>query len=89
MPLFIGKFRTHKRPHQILREGDANNARSEHKHIHIVVLDALMRRISVMAYSRANAGKLVGRDAGADAAAADEDATLCLLYTSPSPRDCS
>ena len=43
MPLFVGKFRAHKRPYQILGEGNANDSRTEHEHVDIVVLDALVR----------------------------------------------
>lgn len=43
MPLFVGKFRTHKRPHQILGKSDANDPGTEDKHVDIVVLNSLMR----------------------------------------------
>ena len=76
MSFFVRKFRPHKRAHQILGQRYANDTGTQHKNINIVVLDALMRGIGVVAHSRPNAGKFVGSDAGADTAAADEDAAF-------------
>src|SRR5208282_648659 len=72
MPLFVGEFRTHKCLYQVLRQGHANDAGTKHQNVDIVVLNALMRGISVMAHSRTNTRELVGGNAGTDAAAADE-----------------
>src|SRR6266404_4572952 len=72
--LLIGEFRAQKRFHQILRQHDSYYARTEHQHVDVVVLHALMRRISVMAHAGADARDLVGRHAGAHSAAAYKQA---------------
>ena len=50
----------------------------EGQHVHVVVLDALVRGVRVVADGRADAADLVGGDARADARAADEDAAVRL-----------
>src|SRR5207237_7345309 len=55
-------------------EARSDHLRSETENVHIVVLDALARRIGVMAHRGADAGDLAGGDRRADARAADEDA---------------
>ena len=52
----------------------ADDARAQHDHIHIVVLHALVRRVSIVAHAGANPRNLVGRHANAHARAADENA---------------
>src|SRR4030095_2836157 len=64
--------------HQLRSQFDADDARAEHEHVHIVMLDALTGRIAVMAYRRANPWELVGRYRRADAAAADQHASFRL-----------
>ena len=59
---------------------------AEAEHVHVVVLDALVRRVDVVADRRADPGDLAGGDRGADARAADEDAALARAPRgSPSP----
>ena len=57
-------------------EGGADDARAEDEDVHVVVFDALVGGVSVMAHAGADAGNFVGGDADADAGAADEDAAL-------------
>src|SRR6266511_1633224 len=64
--------------HQLAGQFDADDARAEHEHVHIVMLDALTGRITVMAYRRANPWDLVGRYRRADATAADQHTSFCL-----------
>src|SRR5580700_1448319 len=54
----------------------ADDARTHHQDIHVVVLDALMSRVVIVAHAGADAGHFVGGNANADAAAADEDAAF-------------
>src|SRR4051812_24548953 len=50
-----------------------HHARTEREDVHVVVLDALVRGIGVVADRRPDARHLAGRDRRADAGAADED----------------
>ena len=59
-------------------ERGADDARAEAQHVHVVVLDRLMRGVGVVAHRRANAGELVRGNRDAGAAAADDDAALGL-----------
>src|SRR5579884_2172302 len=76
MAFFTAESRRHKSAYQFLREFNANDTRSERQNIHVVVLDALVRRIGVVAQSGADAGQFVGSYRCAHPAAADQDATL-------------
>src|SRR6266498_1060225 len=64
--------------HQLASEFDADHARAEHEHVHLVMLDALTRRVTVMAYRPGNPWDLVGRYRRADAGAADQHASFRL-----------
>ena len=61
---------------QFARQLDADHPRAEHQHIHVVVLDTLARRVSIVAKPGADSGKLVGRHRRADAAAANQHAAF-------------
>src|SRR5271163_2276122 len=74
----IGKFRAQKRFHEIFGELFADDAATEHQDIHVVVLDALMRGIGVVADGGANAVNFIGGHADANTAAAHEHATVGL-----------
>src|SRR5256885_17094447 len=76
VPLLVRELCYQKRLHQILRELHTNNARTKDQHVHVVVLDSLMRRISVMANRCTYADQFVGGHAGAYATAADEHAAI-------------
>src|SRR4051794_41530302 len=53
-----------------------DDPRAEHEHVHVVVLDALVRGGRVVTDRRANAADLAGGDRRAAARAADEQAAL-------------
>jgi hypothetical protein len=61
---------------ELTRERRPDDLRSEAEHVHVVVLDALVRAVDVVADRRADACQLAGGDRRADARAADEDASL-------------
>src|SRR3990172_5096303 len=73
LPLEAG---AQERLHQLHRQRAADDARAQAEHVHIVVLHALARGVRVVAEGGADAAHLVRGDAGADAAAADDNATL-------------
>src|SRR6266436_7956302 len=52
VPLFVRKLCAQKRLHQILGELRADDARTEHEHVHVVVLHALMRASSARSSPR-------------------------------------
>src|SRR5690606_21774489 len=54
------------------------NATTQAEHVHVVVLDTLVRGIGVVAQRGVNSRHLVGGDARADAAAAHHDPALYL-----------
>jgi hypothetical protein len=56
---------------QLQSKAVADHSAAQTEHIHVGVLDALMRGESVVDQPGANGGDLVRRDARADAAAAD------------------
>ena len=68
--------RSKERAHELVRELGADDARAQHDDVHVVVFDALMRGIRVVAHGRAHAGDLAGGDRRADAAAANQHAAL-------------
>ena len=53
-------------------------AAADDQHVHVVVLDALVRRVGVVTYSGADSRDLARGDRGADPGAAHEDGTLRL-----------
>src|SRR5204863_771587 len=65
-----------ERAHELRGEARPDHLGAEAEHVHVVVLDSLPCRVGVVAYRSADAAKLRGRDRGADARAADEDAAL-------------
>ena len=68
--------RSEERAHELMRELGADDAGAEDDDVHVVVFDALMRGIRVVAHGRAHAGDLAGGDRRADAAAANQHAAL-------------
>src|SRR5471030_536396 len=64
--------------HELARQRRADNLRAEAKHVHVVVLDALVGAVGVVADRRANPRELAGCDRRANARAADEDAAHCV-----------
>ena len=73
---FVAEVRVQKGFHQIFGERAGDYARTEHEDVHVVVFDALVRGIGVVANGGADAVEFVGGDGGADAAAADENAAF-------------
>src|SRR5712691_5797640 len=61
---------------EVAREPGPDDLGAKAEHVHVVVLDALVRRIDVVADRRANPGQLAGRNRRAHTGAADEDAAL-------------
>jgi len=61
---------------QFFGERNANNSGPQHQHIHIVMFDALMSGISVVAHGRPDSWDLVDGNGRTDAAAADQHAAL-------------
>ena len=76
MPRLAREAGVQERANQLVGELDADDATAEHEHVHVVVLDALVRRVRVMAETSANARNPVRDHRRADAAAAEEDAAL-------------
>src|SRR5258708_7782768 len=81
MSCFVAEARAQKYSAQVLRQLNANHARPQHQHIHVVVLHALVRRIAVMAEPGADSRDLVGCNGRAYSASADQDPALgCNLH---------
>ena len=76
MPRLAGEASVQERANQLAGELDADDTTAEHQHVHVVVLDALVRRIGVMAQSGANPGNPVRGHRCANAAPAEQDAAL-------------
>src|SRR4249920_3067155 len=67
---------TEKYPDEIGGKLRADHLGAQAEHVHVVVLDALVGGVDVVADRGANARELAGRHARADARTADEDAAL-------------
>ena len=78
MSLFPGKNGSDVGADDFAGDLNPNDAGAETEHIHIVVLDSLVRRVRIVAEAGAGSADFVGCHAGADAAAADNDAALGL-----------
>src|ERR671910_2138651 len=61
---------------EIVRERGADDLRPEAEHVHVVVLDALMRRVDVVADRGPDPGELACCDRGTDPRSADEHTTF-------------
>ena len=83
MALFVGEAGAQEGPHQLPCQLDADHPGAEHQDVHVVVLDALMGRVGVVAEAGADAGELVRRDGGAHAAPADQHAPLHRARRAP------
>ena len=68
--------RLQKRPDEVGGQLGADDLRAQAEHVQVVVLDALVRRVGVVADRGPDSGELAGRDGGSDARAADEDPAL-------------
>ncbi len=76
VPLGVGEPRAEKRRDQRFGESRADHPRAEHEDVGVIVKHALRRRVRVVTESGADAWQLVGGDAGADAAAADDQPAI-------------
>ena len=70
------EFRTQERSHELSRELCTDDFRPDAEHVHVVVLDALVRGVRVVADRRADARQLACCDGGADAGSAHQHAAL-------------
>src|SRR3954453_7008607 len=68
--------RTQEYPDELGGKLGADDLRAQAEHVHVVVLDALVRGVDVVADGRANPGDLAGGNRRADAGAADQDAAV-------------
>ena len=59
MPFLRRLFGAHKCANKFMCQRFANYAASQNQHIHVIVLDALVRGVRIVAQAGANAGKLV------------------------------
>ena len=78
MTLFSVERGGEERAHEVLGEARPDHLGAEAEDVHVVVLDALVRGVDVMADGCPDAGDLARGDRSADAGAADEDAALGL-----------
>jgi len=76
--LLAGEARAEVGGDDLGRGARADHARAEAEHVDVVVLDALVRRMHIVADRGADALHLVGADRGADAGAADHQPALDL-----------
>src|SRR3954468_55748 len=67
---------TQERADELAGQLRADHLRADAEDVHVVVLDALVRRVRVVADGGPDARELAGGDRGADAGAADEDPAL-------------
>src|ERR671935_11997 len=67
-----------ERAHQLGCKLRADHLRADAEDVHVVVLDALVGRVRVVADGRADAGDLARRDGGTDARAAHQHCPLRL-----------
>ena len=73
MPRRARVLRREEGPDEIRGELVADDARAQREHVHVVVLDRLVRRVHVVTDAGADPHELVRGDRGAHAAAADDD----------------
>src|SRR4051812_16266141 len=59
--------------HELARERRSHHFGAEAEHVHVVVLDTLVRRVRVVADRRTDARELAGGDRSTDAGTADEN----------------
>ena len=79
MALIAGKRRAGKGLYQVPRKLNTHDTGPEHKHIHIVVFDALVRRIGVVTQACAYARQFVGRNRRTHTAPANQHTAVDIL----------
>lgn len=77
MPFLTRERGAKKRGNEVAGKRRPDNARTETEDVQIVVLHGLPGGVAVVAHGGADAGKLVGGDGDAGAAAAHDDPTVC------------
>jgi len=78
VPHFVGKLGAQECVDTFAGGFGADDAGAQNEHVHVVMLDALVGGVRVVTESGANPAKLVGCDAGPNAAATDEYAAFRL-----------
>src|SRR5579859_2227219 len=76
VPLLVRELCSHKRPYQILRQFDTDDALAEHQNVDVVVLDALMCRVRVVTHAAADPGHFVDRYTRSHTTAANQHAAF-------------
>src|SRR5438874_6488020 len=76
MPLFVRECRAHVVVDQFLRQCYSDDSRSQHQHVHVVVLDTLVCRIGVVTQAGAHSGNFVCGYGSSYSAAADQDGAI-------------
>src|SRR4029077_10442603 len=79
VPFLLRLFGAHKCANKFMCQRFANHATSQDQHIHVIVLDALVRGVRVVAQAGANTSKLVRGHGGTDTASADQYGALHAL----------
>ena len=81
MSLLAREASIQERLNQLVGEFDTDDTTAEHQYVHVVVLNALVRRIGVVAQSGADPGNPVCGHRRANAAPAEQDAALGPVLT--------
>lgn len=76
MPIGAGEVCFEKRANELDRQRRPDDSRAERQHVHRVVLDTLVRRERVVTEPGTDAGELVRGNGRADAASAQQHASL-------------
>src|SRR5262245_21478634 len=85
MALLAAERRAEERERTFVSRLGADDPSPQRQDVHVVVLDALMGGVRVVADGRAKAAHLVDRDARADPGAADEDPAVGLVTLDGEP----
>lgn len=70
MSLLARKLGGYETLNKFFSKLEADHPRSQDKHVHVIVLDSLMRRIRVVAETGADSGDFISRNRGANTTAA-------------------
>src|SRR5262245_36992733 len=84
MTLLIAESGVDEAQHELAGQRFSDDAPAQDEHVHVVVLDALVRRVGVVAKPGPDAAVFVGRDRRAHATSAHQDAALAAtVYDRP------
>ncbi len=78
VPLLVRELGGDERPGQLLRHLRPDHPTAEDEHVHVIVLDALVRRVGVVTEAGANTRNFIRGNARAHTAPTHEHATLSL-----------